>query len=160
MERFCDKCGSLINGDVKFCPVCGEHMQSAVDLGKPEQLAKPAQLVQSAQLVQPNYNDQPNSGYGAPQYARNITPNGVPTETMTMGQWLVTIIVSTCFGVVSLILNIVWGVSSATPEPKRSFCRAMIVINIIAMVLSNLAVLIMFGIFGDEVINFLENFNF
>lgn len=26
MERFCDKCGSLVSGNVKFCPLCGGKM--------------------------------------------------------------------------------------------------------------------------------------
>ena len=48
MERVCEKCGSLVSGDVKFCPSCGAPMQSAVDLGKPET---------SPQPIQPNYVD-------------------------------------------------------------------------------------------------------
>ncbi len=35
MERFCNKCGSLVSGDGVFCPNCGEKLDSAVDLGKP-----------------------------------------------------------------------------------------------------------------------------
>lgn len=27
MERFCDKCGSLVSGNVKFCPLCGGKME-------------------------------------------------------------------------------------------------------------------------------------
>lgn len=27
MERFCDKCGSLVSGKVKFCPFCGGKME-------------------------------------------------------------------------------------------------------------------------------------
>ena len=42
MERVCEKCGSLVSGDVKFCPSCGAPMQSAVDLGKPENIARAA----------------------------------------------------------------------------------------------------------------------
>ena len=36
MERFCDKCGTLVSGEGKFCPSCGAPLESAVDLGKPD----------------------------------------------------------------------------------------------------------------------------
>ena len=117
MERFCDKCGSFVNGDVKFCPVCGAQMKSAVDLGKTEQ------------QVQPNY------GYGN-------QPNGTSRQNNGYGA------------------RIVWGFGSATPEPKRSFCRAMIVVNIISSVLAIIAAVILFSVFGDEISQYKYYFRF
>lgn len=35
MERFCDKCGTLVSGEGTFCPQCGAPMASAVNLSKP-----------------------------------------------------------------------------------------------------------------------------
>lgn len=153
MERFCEKCGSLVNGDVKFCPVCGAPMKSAVDLGKADQ--QPVQP-NYGYGNQPNYGNQPvygsqqNYGYGAPQYGQNFTPGNVPSQTMTTGQWLGTILLCTCLGIISFILNIVWGFGSATPEPKRSFCRAMFIVNIISYVLAFITIAIVFSVLGDE----------
>ena len=54
------------------------------------------------------------------------------------------------FGIISMILNIVWGYSSNTPEPKRSFCRAMLIFNIVGYVLAIFGSVLFFSIFGDE----------
>lgn len=156
MERFCDKCGSFVNGDVKFCPVCGAQMKSAVDLGKTEQQVQPNYGYGN----QPNGTSRQNYGYGAPQYGQNISPNSMPSQTLTTGQWIGTILLCTCLGFISFILNIVWGFGSATPEPKRSFCRAMIVVNIISSVLAIIAAVILFSVFGDEISQYKYYFRF
>lgn len=148
MERLCDECGSLVNGNVEFCPVCGAFMKSAVDLGKsaPDIPARPASPAAPTQTgfgfgSTGGSGVGQNSGFGTPQYGRNITQSTPATETMSMGQWVGIIIACTFLGVVSLILNIIWGFSNTTPEPRRSYCRAMIVINILAQ-------LLVFGLFG------------
>ena len=53
---------------------------------------------------------------------------------MTLGQWVGTIILTTWFGIISLILCIVWGVSSDTPINKKRYCQAMIIIQAISLV--------------------------
>ena len=155
MERFCNRCGSLVTGDVKFCPNCGELMQGAVDLGKAD--AMPPAGQNYGYGVQPNYGNQPieRSGYGysTPQYGNNnnnIAPGGAQNGTMTTSQWLGTIILCTFFGMISLVLNIVWGFGSNTPEPKRSFCRAMLIVNIIGYVLATFVSIFFLAIFGSE----------
>ena len=158
MERLCEKCGSLVNGDVKFCPVCGEPMKGAVDLGKGD--AMPS--------AQQNYGNQPidqtNYGYSTPQYGQNIAPSSNPQkQTMTTGQWIGTIIVCTWFGLISFIINIVWAFGSNTPEPKRSFCRAVFILEIIGMALSTIAAVILLIVFKDNINELfvkLEDFNF
>ncbi|MDE6728604.1 MAG: hypothetical protein K2J80_11805 [Oscillospiraceae bacterium] len=145
MERFCDECGSLVNGNVEFCPVCGAFMKSAVDLGKsaPDIPARPAAPTQTGfGFGSPSGSGVgQNAGYGAPQYGQNITQSTSATEVMSMGQWVGIIIACTFLGIVSLILNIIWGFSNTTPEPRRSYCRAMIVINILSYLLA-------FGLLG------------
>ena len=122
MERLCDKCGSLVGGNVKFCPLCGNPMKSAVNLGKDDDRS-------DSELPKPV--DTQNSGYSAPQYGRSIMPSSPQSQTMTTVQWLGTILLCTVLGPISLILTIVWGFSSSTPEPKRSFCKAMFIVSII-----------------------------
>ena len=143
MERLCEKCGSLVSGDVKFCPLCGEPLKSAVDLGKVGDVMPP---------VQTNYNTQQSYGYSTPQYGQN---NIVPVQpmqsgAMTTGQWFGTILLCTCLGIVSLIINIVWGFSSTTPEPKRSFCRAMLIFDIVAYVFAFLVAIIVIVVIRDS----------
>lgn len=149
MERVCKECGSLVNGEAKFCPVCGKVMERAVELGKQQADVMPPQASQTqntapavlnvpAQPTQTGNEVGSSAGYGAPQYGsggvpQNISP--VPVNYMTTGEWVLTIIVGSFFGIISLILNIVWGFGTDTPEPKRSFCRAMFIVNIIQLVL-------------------------
>lgn len=141
MERFCDKCGSLISGTAKFCPSCGAEMKSAVDLNK------------SGDEL--NYSNRQNSGYGAPQYGQPINQqNGGSNVQMTMGDWVGTILLCSCLGIVSIILNIVWGFGGNTPEPKKSFCKAMLVVQIIMSVLAFILLIIVFAVLAPALSNF------
>ena len=152
MERICRECGSLVNGDARFCPVCGKPMERAVDLGKqngdvmpPQSTQYPAPVVMNAP-VQTGNSVNASAGYGAPQYGSGGVPQNIqqPTrpiggyEQMTTGEWVLTIIVCSFFGLISLILNIVWGFSSSTPEPKRTYCRASFYISIVSTILSTI----------------------
>ena len=160
MERVCEKCGALVSGDVKFCPSGGEPMQGAVDLGKAEQ----APPVQPGYGNQTNYVEQQSYGYSTPQYGQNIAPSSnQQNQTMTTGQWVGTIILCTWFGLISFILNIVWAFGSTTPEPKRSFCRAVFIMEIIGMALSTILAVVMLVAFKDrldELFNQLGNSGF
>ena len=91
----------------------------------------------------PNYSQQNSytapqpaqiNNYGssnAQQFNNNVQPVNDPP--MTLGQWVGTIILTTWFGIISLILCIVWGVSSDTPINKKRYCQAMIIIQAISL---------------------------
>ncbi len=151
MERFCEKCGSLVSGDVKFCPTCGAPLPGAVDLDKP---------AGQPQSVQPNYNytNQPMGGYGAPQYNNQIIQP--QQQNMTIGQWVGTILLCTCLGTVSFILTIVWAFSSNTPEPKKSFCKAYFYVQLIMIGVTILLCIIIFGFMGVALNDFIKSGNF
>ena len=147
MERVCEKCGALVSGDVKFCPSCGEPMQGAVDLGKAQ-----VPPVQPGYGDQTNYVEQQSYGYSTPQYGQNIAPSSnQQNQTMTTGQWVGTIILCTWFGIISFVLNIVWAFGSTTPEPKRSFCRAVFIMEIIGMALSTILAVLILIFFRDRI---------
>lgn len=142
MERLCGNCGALIGGSAKFCPNCGAPMKSAVDLGKRDAPGDP------------NFGcgNIPTSGYSAPQYGRSYNPyapQNVPVETLTASQWVGTFIVCTCLGIISLIINIIWGFCSDMPEPRRSFARGMLVINIIGIVFGIIAAAVIPGLINS-----------
>lgn len=169
MERFCDKCGSLVSGEVKFCPTCGAPMQSAVDLGKSEDIMPQAQPTQTInQPVQTNYGYNPNmnTGYGAPQYGQSYNPNAVPTEQMTTGKWIGTILLCSCFGLISFILTAVWAFGSNTPEPKRGFCKgyffAKLILAGISTIIGIILLIVFMANFDDFIraIEELENFEY
>ncbi len=151
MERFCEKCGSFVNGDVKFCPTCGAPMKSAVDLGKSED------IMPQAQPVQPNYTT-PNMGYGAPQYGQSINPSAAPTQNMTTGQWIGTILLCSCFGLISFILTAVWAFGSTTPEPKRGFCKGYFIVQLILIGISIIIGIITFTFIMANINEFTDFF--
>lgn len=145
MQRVCTKCNTLVTGDGAFCPSCGEPLPAAVQLEKTPQttpMGAPQNDAMPAGTV-PNYGQQ--SSYTAPQPAQsnyygssnaqqfnnNVQP--VNDTPMTLGQWVGTIILTTWFGIISLILCIVWGVSSDTPINKKRYCQAMIIIQAIGL---------------------------
>lgn len=155
MERICRECGSLVNGEARFCPVCGKPMERAVDLGKHEDVMP----TQAGVIVNvPVGNDVGSvSGYGVPQYGTGGIPQinnnsqnlNLPYEHMSTGEWFLTIVVCSLFGIISLILNIIWGFGATTPEPKRSFCRAMFFVSLISTIFSGIIAMFFAGSFFE-----------
>ena len=157
MERFCDKCGTLVSGDGSFCPSCGAPMgsvdtQSGVDLSKggsmpstssvPTPVGSSYQQTQSG-YTQPNYS-QPN--YGQPIYPQPSYPqNSAQNQEMSVGQWVLTIFLSG-LGIIGIVLLFVWGFSADTPLAKKNYARAMLIFQAIALVLSFIMIPIFFGI--------------
>ena len=155
MERICSECGALVSGNARFCPVCGSPMKSAVDLGKQDD--RPA----GGGLGSASNGNSGNSvgsvtGYGVPQYSSSGIPqidssdnsknHSTGYEFMSTGEWILTIVVCTFFGIVSLILNIIWGFGSNSCEPRRSYCKAMFFVSIIQNVLGLFLVGLIMGI--------------
>lgn len=129
MERFCEKCGTLVQGDGKFCPSCGAPLDSAVDLGKPA--APTAPSTEPMQSTPANSYASPNSAQ-MPSYPQSYNNGAVQerTENMTVGQWALTIFLSN-LGIIGIILLFVWGFSSDTPQPKKNYARGMLIIEAI-----------------------------
>lgn len=154
MERFCNKCGSLVNGDGVFCPNCGATLDSAVDLGKPAD-AMPVSQTTTA-ITEPMMSTPINSGttgvgsnqgqipnYGAPVYP--TTP--VNQTEMTVGQWVLTIFLSG-LGIIGLILLFVWAFGSDTPESKRNYAKAMLIWYAISVGIVIVTYILMFACVG------------
>lgn len=146
MERVCPKCGTLVTNDGSFCPECGTKIESAVDLTKPQSepvqpVSAPVQPtsvpVQNVAPMQNNYQQPMGYPNPAPQYQQNYNNAPVPEryEHMSVGGWVGTIILTTWFGLISLILLFVWGFGSTTPQPKKNYCRAMLIFNLVAFIL-------------------------
>ena len=143
MERVCPKCGTLVTNDGVFCPECGTKLESAVDLNKPqsEPVSIPVQPtpvnIPQASVPMQNTYQQPVYQNPAPQYQQNFNNAPVPEryEHMSVGSWVGTVILTTWFGLISLILLFVWGFGSSTPQPKKNYCRAMLIFELIAFIL-------------------------
>ena len=129
MERFCDKCGTLVQGEGKFCPSCGAPLESAVDLSKP---AAPAtEPMQSAPTV--NTYTSPNAAQ-MPAYPQSYNNGGMieRTEDMSVGQWALTIFLSS-LSLIGIILLFVWAFSGDTPQPKKNYARGMLIIQAVML---------------------------
>jgi preprotein translocase subunit SecF len=79
-----------------------------------------------------NYNQAPQQQYQAPppQYGMPMQD----TSPMTIGQWVVTIIVLFMIPLVNIIMLFVWGFGSGNVN-RKNFCKAVLIIGLIGGVL-------------------------
>ncbi len=144
MERFCNKCGQLVNGDGVFCPNCGGKLDGAVDLGKPASSVSDVMPTVSTNATNTfgttgttNSTYSPanttNSTYQGqmPSYSQPIQPINTQPD-MTVGQWVLTIFLSG-LGIIGIILLFVWAFGSDTNTSKKNYARAMLIWQAIAI---------------------------
>lgn len=141
MERFCDKCGTLVSGEGMFCPNCGAILPGAVNLGKPASSEMPS--TNSSEVYpggQQTYNQVPPNQAQMPVYPQSYnTGNTQEYQTMSVGSWVGTILLS-CLGIIGLIFLFIWAFDSSTIQPKKNYARAMLIIQAISV---GFAILIM-----------------
>ena len=147
MSKTCQNCNNIFDDGYNICPRCG--MQYI----EPEQ-PMPGQFQQpNAQYGTPVYGQQPyNQPYGQP-----VAPVYPPAEQpMTVGQWVGTILLTTCLGTISLILLLVWGFSNTTPTAKKNYCRGMLIVDAIGIVLGIIFMIILFALVAEGGESFFE----
>jgi hypothetical protein len=76
---------------------------------------------------QNNYQNNGQNNYGGPI----MTPEEAP---MTMGQWLIVLIVA-AIPCVNIIMLLIWGFSSGGNVNRKNYCRAQLIILAIGIVL-------------------------
>ena len=174
MERFCNKCGTLVSGDGKFCPQCGNTMDSVVDLSKPisenatEQIiggadhpvSTPMQTatVQTAQTTYSQTSTYNSTGNTAPMpnypQTSNVNNNGEYYEPMSVGSWVLTTFLSG-LGIIGLILLFVWAFGD-TPQPKKNYARAMLIWQLVAVGICVLYFICVFACMGSIGLGMME----
>ena len=94
--------------------------------------------VNYGQNYTPNYNQ--TYSYGGPQ----MTPQDAP---MTMGEWVITLIVGMipCIGIIMLF---VWAFGNGNVN-RKNYCRAQLIITLVAIVLSVIFSGAIMGIIGS-----------
>lgn len=151
MERFCDRCGSLVSGDVKNCTFCGAEMDkklvvsSSLDVDTDSIFDSDsfddgddslANTVQESAVKTPQqsrvqaysspYKPQVNNQGG--EYIPLYTAQATKQENeFTTAQWLGTLLLAMCFGIVSDIILIIWARDNSNLT-RRNFARAMLII--------------------------------
>lgn len=155
MERFCDRCGSLVSGNVKHCTFCGAEMDkklfvsSSLDVDTDsifdndalensaditEAAAQSGSVRNTARAVHSNPQNSADDCSAVPQadqgrYIPLYKPNNTVQESneYTTTRWLGTLVVSMCFGIVSDIILIIWARDDSNMM-RRNFARAMLII--------------------------------
>ncbi len=70
------------------------------------------------------------------------------SDEMTLGKWVLTIIVTTFLGIISLIFLFIWGFGDG-PESRKNYCKAMLIVEAISIVLAIIAWIVIMGIIGS-----------
>lgn len=159
MSKTCQNCGNIFEDDVNICPRCGTQY-IAIQSVQPEQTDNGGY----AQYQQPQPQPQPQYGqYQQPQYMPPQQPYQPPAEQpMGVGAWLGTILLTSLFGIISLVLLFVWAFGTDVPTAKRNYCRAMLILELIGVVLSIGIILLLVFVFAnsgvwDEIMKAIQN---
>ena len=144
MAKRCTRCGNFMMEDERFCPNCGENAQLPSDAAMPE-TNQANQYQQNYNYAQQN-NDYTQQQYSAPpQYAAPLYP--APVEEMSLKKWVGTIVVTTFFGLISLIFLFIWAFGSG-PESRRRYCQAMLITMLIGIGVSIVLSVLFFSVFA------------
>lgn len=141
MAKRCTKCGNFMMDDERFCPNCGENAQLPPDAVIPT--ANTSEQPQQYNTYQQQYN-------AAPQYM--APPYPVPVEEMSLKKWVITIVVTTFFGIISLIFLFIWAFGDG-PESRRRYCKAMLITMLIGLGVGLIFTAIFFSVFAGLITN-------
>lgn len=141
MAKRCTRCGNFLMDDERFCTRCGENVSNV-----------PPQNTQYAQGT-PQQSSYPNASGQTPQQQYTYAPPPpvmgpvAQQEEMSLGKWVGTIIVTTFFGLISLIFLFVWGFGDG-PESRKRYCKAMLIVEAISIGLAIILMIVFGGIIG------------
>ena len=76
-----------------------------------------------------------------------MSDNSVSSETVSMGEWIVTMILSS-IPLIGLIMILVWAFGGGAKPSKKNYARAMIIMAIIGIVLGIISSILFAGIFA------------
>ena len=76
-----------------------------------------------------------------------MSDNSVSSETVSMGDWIVTMILSS-IPIVGIIMILVWAFGGGAKPSKKNYARAMIIMAIIGIVLGIISSILFAGIFA------------
>lgn len=133
--------------DERFCTRCGENVANIPPEGTPAQSVSPAgpdnSFGRNEGYSSPaNYSHPANNPYAYAQPMQNAS------DEMTLGKWVLTIIVTTFLGIISLIFLFIWGFGDG-PESRKNYCKAMLIVEAISIVLAIIAWIVIMGIIGS-----------
>lgn len=107
---FCPFCGTNNDDYASICATCGADLNSNQPASQPVQ--------------------QPQAAYQQPVQQ----PAPVANEAVSVGQWIGSLLLW-CIPIAGFVLSIVWAFSKGTNPSKRNFFRAMLILDLIAVVI-------------------------
>ena len=157
MAKRCTRCGNFLMDDERFCTRCGENVsnippQGAVPgqdnaFGRNDGYVSPSAPPNQMQPVQPNPYAQQYNTYAAPVHTN--------PEEMSLGKWVLTIIVTTFFGIISLVFLFIWGFGDG-PESRKNYCKAMLIVDLISIGIGIIFMVLFFGAIATSMSDYLS----
>lgn len=86
------------------------------------------------------------------EFKQEVNVNEIP---MTIGQWLVTLLVMG-IPIVGFVLAIIWATGNDVNKSKKTFCQASLIFGAIVLVLYG----IIFAVFAGAVMNGMNGLNY
>lgn len=136
MSKTCPNCGNIFEDEANICPRCGMQYIEA----QPANDNNTYQNYNNSGIYGQQYNQQPYGQYG--QYAAPVQSS----DSMTLGSWIGTILLTNLFSLISIILLFVWGFSDSTPIAKKNYCRAMLIYQAIMIGLAIIMLIVIFSV--------------
>lgn len=160
MAKRCTRCGNFLMDDERFCTRCGENVSSVMPenaapavsapqdnaFGRNDGYVSPTAVPPAAPAQ--NYN-QPYT-YAQPTY-------NAAQEEMSLGKWVGTIIVTTFFGLISLIFLFVWGFGDG-PDARKKYCKAMLIVDAISIGIAILLYIALFAVIAGSMGSLADEF--
>ena len=154
MAKRCTRCGNFLMDDERFCTKCGENVSNIPPAGAPQ--AGPDNSFGRNDGYSSPYTQAsaPNPGY--PPYAAPAYTPAQDTE-MSLGKWVATVVVTTFFGIVSLVFLFVWGFGDG-PESRRRYCKAMLIADLIGLGVGIIFSIVFFAVIGNVINNSISEY--
>ncbi|MEI8200866.1 MAG: hypothetical protein WCG21_12455 [Eubacteriales bacterium] len=88
-----------------------------------------------------------------------MSDNSVSSETVSLGDWIVTMILS-AIPIVGLIMILVWAFGGGAKPSKKNYARALIIMAIIGIVLGIISSILFAGIFASIANNISSSYSY
>ncbi len=132
--KICPYCNAQADDQATFCPMCGTRFDGDRNGMMPEQPSGAGQPYDGELAMQGQYD---------PVYAQSWIPqqHQEKAHVIPMTEWLWTVFL-TYIPIVSLVMLIIWAVSSDTNPNKRNWARASLVVWLIVSGISTLFIIL------------------
>ena len=134
MQVRCPKCGKFLMDNERFCTDCGENLTD---------------------FYENQLNNYTRSGqyYDSNVYANTYKSNVSDQPDMPFKKWVITVLVTNLFGIISWVFLFIWGFGNG-PEVRKKYCKAMLIVKAISIVISTVLTMIYIGFVSRIFSNF------